>query len=146
MFSCLYSLSLNHTNDLCRSLYHRLILSQWYKFNLSINQIFQRSIVNRPALGVFPSADWPEKLRNVLLPVAPRGMTHVATMMCGSCSIENAYKAAFMWFRTKQRGGVVDFTPEELSSCMLNSPPGSPELAIMSFEVTLLHRFYFGTL
>ncbi|XP_026758126.2 4-aminobutyrate aminotransferase, mitochondrial [Galleria mellonella] len=104
-----------------------------------------RALVNRPALGVFPSADWPERLRNVLLSVAPQGLDHIATMMCGSCSNENAYKAVFMWYRTKERGGKTDFTPEEMNSCMLNQSPGSPNLSIMSFQGSF-HGRTFGAL
>jgi 4-aminobutyrate aminotransferase / (S)-3-amino-2-methylpropionate transaminase len=91
--------------------------------------------VNRPALGVFPSKDWPEKLKNVMLSVAPNGLNNVSTMMCGSCSNENAYKAVFIWYRTKERGGKIDFTQEEMTSCMLNQAPGTPKMSIMSFEV-----------
>lgn len=104
----------------------------------STSVLFQKALINRPALGVFPAADWPEKLRNVLLSVAPQGMTQISTMMCGSCSNENAYKAVFMWYRTKERGGKLDFTPEEMSSCMVNKAPGSPDLAILSFEVGII--------
>ncbi|CAG9783729.1 unnamed protein product [Diatraea saccharalis] len=104
-----------------------------------------KSLINRPALGVFPSKDWPEKLRNVLLSVAPSGLTGVSTMMCGSCSNENAYKAVFMRYRTKERGGKLDFTPEEIESCMLNQPPGAPKLSIMSFKGSF-HGRTFGTL
>ncbi|KAG6457400.1 4-aminobutyrate aminotransferase, mitochondrial [Manduca sexta] len=104
-----------------------------------------RSLVNRPALGVFPAADWPEKLKSVLLSIAPMGLKNVATMMCGSCSNENAYKAVFIWYRTKQRGGKIDFTPEELQTCMLNQTPGSPRLSMLSFEGSF-HGRTFGTL
>lgn len=93
-----------------------------------------RALVNRPALGVFPGADWPEKLQKVLLSVAPEGLTNVSTMMCGSCSNENAYKALIIWYRTKQRGGKIDFTPEEINSCMVNQSPGSPKVSILSFQ------------
>ncbi|CAB3363893.1 Hypothetical predicted protein [Cloeon dipterum] len=92
----------------------------------------EKTMVNRPALGVFPGADWCDKLRKVLLGVAPAGLEQVTTMACGSCSNENAYKAIFMWYRGKQRG--VDFSPEEISSCMVNQPPGSPDLSILSFH------------
>lgn len=87
-------------------------------------------------MGVFPAGDWPDKLKKVLLGVAPHNLSHVATMMCGSCANENAFKAVFMWYRTKQRGGKIDFTPEEMNSCMVNLPPGSPNLSILSFEVS----------
>lgn len=88
--------------------------------------------MNRPALGVFPGADWNSMLKNVLLGVAPKGLDQITTMACGSCSNENAYKAIFMLYRQKQRGG--DFTPEEISSCMINQAPGSPDLSILSFH------------
>ncbi|XP_047509831.1 4-aminobutyrate aminotransferase, mitochondrial [Pieris napi] len=93
-----------------------------------------RELINRPALGVFPGQNWPDRLKNVLMSVAPNGVNGIATMMCGSCSNENAYKTVMMWYRNKQRGGNVDFTPEELATCMLNQQPGSPNLSILSFK------------
>ncbi|XP_023947315.2 4-aminobutyrate aminotransferase, mitochondrial [Bicyclus anynana] len=104
-----------------------------------------RALVNRPALGVFPAVDWPQKLRSVLMSVAPRGLDAVSTMMCGSCSNENAYKNVFMWYRLKERGGKLDFTPEEMASCMVNQPPGSPNLSILSFKGSF-HGRTFGAL
>ncbi|CAK1581944.1 unnamed protein product [Parnassius mnemosyne] len=95
---------------------------------------YLKELVNRPALGVFPSLSWPEMLKNVLMSVAPSGLNCVATMMCGSCSNENAYKSVFMWYRNKDRGGKMDFTPEEMESCMINQPPGAPSLSILSFK------------
>lgn len=92
-----------------------------------------KSLINRPALGVLPGADWPQKLQSVLLSVAPKGLNQVTTMMCGSCSNENAFKAIFIWYQ-KNKKGTVDFTAEEMNSCMANLPPGSPNLSIMSFQ------------
>lgn len=54
-------------------------------------------LVNRPALGAFPGEDWPKRLKSTLMPVAPEGLSNVQTMMCGTCSNENALKAIFMW-------------------------------------------------
>lgn len=93
-----------------------------------------RTFVNRPALGVFPGADWTEKLNNVLMTVAPPGLTGLQTMMCGSCSNENAYKAIFMWYQRVKRGKQVSFSDLEKDSCMINQPPGSPALSLMSFH------------
>ncbi|XP_069691045.1 4-aminobutyrate aminotransferase, mitochondrial [Periplaneta americana] len=93
-----------------------------------------KTIVNRPALGVFPGSDWPNKLKNVLLQVAPPGLNQVTTMMCGSCSNENAYKNIFIWYQRNQRGVTNEFSKEEIDSCMLNQSPGSPPLSIMSFH------------
>lgn len=91
-------------------------------------------MVNRPALGVFPGADWPERLRTILMSVAPKGLNNIATMMCGSCSNENAMKNIFIWYRKNQRGENTAFTQAEQDSCMINSPPGSPNLSILSFH------------
>lgn len=105
---------------------------------------FQKTLINRPALGVFPSADWPQRLRNVLISVAPDGMKNVFTMMCGSCSNENAYKAAMFSYRVKERGGNLEFTDEEMSSVMRNEAPGTPDLSIMSFQVNMLVHMAFS--
>lgn len=37
-------------------------------------------------------------------------------------------------YRRKQRGENVSFTEAEQESCMINSPPGSPNLSILSFK------------
>jgi 4-aminobutyrate aminotransferase/(S)-3-amino-2-methylpropionate transaminase len=57
----------------------------------------------------------------------------VNTFACGSCSNENAFKATFMWYRNKQRGGAP-ITDEENSSCLINRQPGSTPFTIMSFK------------
>lgn len=56
------------------------------------------ALVNRPALGVFPGEDWPNRLQSVLMSVAPKGLPNITTMMCGSCSNENAFKNMFIWW------------------------------------------------
>lgn len=91
------------------------------------------TLVNRPALGVFPGDDWPEKLNSVLIKNAPPKLKMVTTMMCGSCSNENAYKMMFMAYMRKKRGGKETFSKEEEESCMINQPPGAPNLSILSF-------------
>ncbi|XP_072162609.1 4-aminobutyrate aminotransferase, mitochondrial isoform X2 [Bemisia tabaci] len=94
-----------------------------------------KTMLNRPALGVFPDGEWPTKIKKVLLGVAPKGLSsHVTTMMCGSCSNENAFKNIFFWYRNKERGDLSDFPPEDISSCMKNQSPGSPDLCFLSFE------------
>jgi len=78
-------------------------------------------MVNRPALGFFPSEDFPQLLRNSLLKVAPPGFDQVVTMACGACSNENAYKTAFMVYMKKQRGLEIP-PPGDIAyeSCMKN--------------------------
>uniref|UniRef100_A0A1B6J5S5 (S)-3-amino-2-methylpropionate transaminase n=1 Tax=Homalodisca liturata TaxID=320908 RepID=A0A1B6J5S5_9HEMI len=104
-----------------------------------------KTMVNRPSLGIFPGADWPDKLNSVLLNVAPPELNHVVTMMCGSCSNEHAFKLVFGWYRHKQRGGHDKFSQEEIDTCLQNKAPGSPPLTILSFEGAF-HGRTFGAL
>ena len=104
------------------------------------------ALVNRPALGNFPGTDWEGVLRSGLLRAAPAGMDKVFTAMAGSDANETAYKAAFMWKAARLRGGRdVDFSAEEMSSCMDNRAPGAPAMAILSFEAGF-HGRLFGSL
>ncbi|KAB7497577.1 4-aminobutyrate aminotransferase, mitochondrial, partial [Armadillidium nasatum] len=105
-----------------------------------------KSVINRPCLGVFPGTDWPDRLRGSLMSIAPSGLPSLTTMACGSCSNENAFKIMYIWYRTRERGGSLDFTKEELESSLVNKPPGCPELSILSFHdetlVSCCSRFY----
>jgi len=67
------------------------------------------------------------------LQVAPKGLHHITTMACGSCSNENAFKAIFFRYRKQERGGS-GFSKDDLESCMVNQKPGTPALSILSFE------------
>lgn len=104
------------------------------------------ALINRPALGNFPSADWAHTLKSGVLRAAPKGLNQVFTAMAGSDANETAYKAAFMYYRQLQRGGPeVEFTEEELLSTMNNAGPGSPQLSILSFK-SAFHGRLFGSL
>lgn len=104
------------------------------------------SLINRPALGNFPSADWSHILKTGILKAAPKGLDQVFTAMAGSDANETAYKAAFMYHRQQERGGPeVEFTEEELLSTMNNQLPGSPHLSILSFK-SAFHGRLFGSL
>lgn len=100
--------------------------------------------INRPCLGFLPPKQFMDRISNALLAVAPRGLTEVQTMACGSCSVENALKAAFFRYRDLQRDGSSP-TEEELNSTMFNQSPGSPKLSAMSFEGAF-HGRTFGAL
>ncbi|KAF9312551.1 hypothetical protein BG003_006168 [Podila horticola] len=102
-------------------------------------------LVNRPALGVQPHSTWAKTLEESFMSVAPKGLNQVFTAMCGSCSNETAYKAAFMYHQRKKRGLTAEISAEDLSSCMKNALPGSPDLAIMSFDGGF-HGRLFGSL
>jgi 4-aminobutyrate aminotransferase/(S)-3-amino-2-methylpropionate transaminase len=103
------------------------------------------AIINRPALGNFPSADYLDILKNGVLSVSPPGLNQVFTALAGSDANELAYKAAFMYYRRMQRGDGVEFTAKELESAMRNAAPGSPDLALMSFKKGF-HGRLFGSL
>eukprot|EP00397_Hematodinium_sp_SG-2012_P015541 GEMP01015828.1.p1 GENE.GEMP01015828.1~~GEMP01015828.1.p1 ORF type:complete len:506 (+),score=89.78 GEMP01015828.1:101-1618(+) len=102
--------------------------------------------VNRSALGMMPPMNWPKMLRKSLLRLAPAGMKNVQTMACGSCSNENAFKAAMIYYRKQQRIAAgedfLNFNEEELGSCMMNQAPGSPQLAILSFDMAFHGRTF----
>jgi 4-aminobutyrate aminotransferase/(S)-3-amino-2-methylpropionate transaminase len=105
-----------------------------------------RAMIDRPALGNFPSADWSHILKTGLLKAAPKGLNQVFTALAGSDANETAYKAAFMYYRQQQRGGPeVEFTEEDAASAMLNQSPGSPQLSILSFK-SAFHGRLFGSL
>lgn len=94
--------------------------------------------MNRPALGSFPPIEFQSWIEEGLGKARPKGMegSQIFTAMCGSCANESAYKAAFMAYRARERQetGDLDFTSQELSSCMKNQSPGSPDLSILSFN------------
>lgn len=103
------------------------------------------ALVNRPALGNFPSSQWHDVLKNGLLRVAPKGLDQIFTAQSGSEANELAYKAAMMLYRRKERGEGVEWTDEEIASCLDNAKPGSPDLAILSFANSF-HGRGFGSL
>ncbi|XP_036368360.1 4-aminobutyrate aminotransferase, mitochondrial isoform X2 [Octopus sinensis] len=88
---------------------------------------------NRPALSSFPPKEWVSKLNKTLMSMAPPNLTHVQTMACGACSVENCLKSMFMVYQRQKRKGQPP-SAEELQSCLVNEPPGSPDLSILSFR------------
>ncbi|KAJ2394682.1 hypothetical protein GGI05_001928, partial [Coemansia sp. RSA 2603] len=102
------------------------------------------ALANRPALGVYPSTDWPDLLTESFLRVKPKGLDMVFTSAHGSDANEIAYKAAFMHYARTRRGDK-SFSAAELDSVMDNSPPGAPHVAIMSFSAGF-HGRTFGAL
>lgn len=94
--------------------------------------------VHRSALGVLPPADHADLVESTLGTVAPRGLTKVQTMACGSCANENAFKVAMINHAERRRmheGREPDaFTERERDSAMLNQAPGAPPTAILSFN------------
>ncbi|KAE8144726.1 pyridoxal phosphate-dependent transferase [Aspergillus avenaceus] len=63
----------------------------------------------------------------------PRGRTEVFIAKYGTEANELVFKAAFMAYRRKQRGDA-SWTKHEQETAMKNQGPGSPDLAILSFN------------
>lgn len=98
------------------------------------DQANMAEFVNRPCLGFLPPKQFMQRISNALLSVAPKGgLTEVQTMACGSCSVENALKAAFFRYQDMARGGSSP-SQEEMQSTLYNQSPGSPRLSAMSFD------------
>ncbi|KKK13819.1 4-aminobutyrate aminotransferase [Aspergillus rambellii] len=136
----------NKLLDLCSNCLHSRWLQQRPPSKGAASPEMVAALINRPALGNFPSADWAHILKTGILKVAPKGMNQVFTAMAGSDANEIAYKAAFMYYRQQQRGGPEkEFSEEELQSTMVNKAPGSPDLSIMSFKGGF-HGRLFGSL
>ncbi|KIM93411.1 hypothetical protein OIDMADRAFT_173196 [Oidiodendron maius Zn] len=103
------------------------------------------ALINRPAIGNFPSMDWLSSLEDGILRVCPVGLKQVFTAQSGSEANELAFKAAFMYYRRLQRGEGVEWSDHEIKTAMTNQSPGSPELAILSFTNSF-HGRGFGSL
>ncbi|EGW33392.1 4-aminobutyrate aminotransferase [Spathaspora passalidarum NRRL Y-27907] len=100
-----------------------------------------RAIIDRPALGNFPGKD-AEEIISEILKVAPKGQDKVWSALSGADANELAFKATFFWYQAQKRGYNTEFSSEEVSSVMHNQAPGSPELAILSFERAFHGRLF----
>ena len=100
-----------------------------------------RALVERPALGNFPSADLQKQLER-LLKFAPKVQNHIWSGLSGADANELAFKAAFMYYRGRERGFDAKFTELENTSVMENHAPGSPDLAVLSFKRAFHGRLF----
>lgn len=100
-----------------------------------------RAIVDRPAMGNFPSNETAEIVQGILN-VAPKGQDKVWSALSGADANELAFKAAFFWYQSKKRGYNAGFTQDENVSVMQNQAPGSPDLAILSFKRSFHGRLF----
>lgn len=100
-----------------------------------------RALVDRPALGNFPSKDL-DKILKQILKSAPKGQDHVWSGLSGADANELAFKAAFIYYRAKQRGYDTDFSEKENISVMDNDSPGAPHLAVLSFKRAFHGRLF----
>lgn len=102
-----------------------------------------KMIVSRSSVGMFPPAKLPELLE-LPLSIKPQGMHHIQTLMCGACTVENAFKCAFGYAADKSRNGGRP-TEIELKSCMDGILPGSTNRVILGFRGSF-HGRTFGSL
>lgn len=100
-----------------------------------------RAIVDRPSLGTYPGKDT-EEIVSEILKVAPKGQDKLWSALSGADANELAFKAVFFWYQSKKRGYKTNFSESELTSVMKNQAPGSPELAILSFERAFHGRLF----
>lgn len=100
-----------------------------------------RALVDRPAPGNFPSADMAKILAKILQ-FAPKGQDHVWSGLSGADANELAFKAAFMYYRARERGYETEFSAEENVSVMENAAPGAPDLAVLSFKKAFHGRLF----
>jgi 4-aminobutyrate aminotransferase / (S)-3-amino-2-methylpropionate transaminase len=63
--------------------------------DVSKSNLMTRLVTNRTALGINPPKEYLNMLQTAFFDVAPKGLTRVGPMMCGSCAVEGAYKASF---------------------------------------------------
>lgn len=96
---------------------------------LAISPEMVSALINRPASGVFPRSDYSTSITEGLMSAAPRGMDKLFMCLSGSGANEAAYRVAFIWYRRRDEP-----TKEEMDSCMENNRPGSPNVAILSFD------------
>jgi len=101
----------------------------------SRSDLMKTFVVNRTGLGINPPKEYAEIHQQAFMDVAPAGMTRCSGAMCGSCSVEAAFKHALISFAQARRGGM-DVMPneEELASCLDNEAPGAPKTSIMSLN------------
>lgn len=98
-----------------------------------------RALVNRPALGSFPSVEWLEQLEQGVLKAAPKGFNQVFTTAHGSDANETAFKAAFMYRAQLDRGGPEKpFTEEDIAS---TRSPDHPIILFSHLRAVFTHDF-----
>ena len=95
----------------------------------------RHALATRTGMGVYPPKEYPEIVKKAFMDVAPKGMTRFSGAMCGTCSVEGAFKHVFIAHAQKKRGGMdVPQSQEDLETAMTNQAPGCPRTSILSFN------------
>ena len=79
-----------------RACMYAFVIMPYGYSTLCVCSLSQDTLVTRPALGVMPPVDYLQRVKRTLLSIAPDGLEFVTPMMCGTCSNENAFKAAMI--------------------------------------------------
>ena len=99
------------------------------------SEMMKKVLATRTGIGINPPMEFEQIVEQAFHDVAPRGMTRVMGAMCGTCSVEAAFKMALISYAQKKRGGMdVPPSDEDMRTTMLNMAPGSPNHAILSFK------------
>lgn len=93
-----------------------------------------QALIDRTATGRFTPQYYAKALKEGIAAAAPEGQDKVWICNTGSDANDNAYKASFMHYKSKERGYDKPFTEEELETAMNGDHPGNPNLAILSFK------------
>lgn len=70
------------------------------------SDVVKQQVATRAGIGIHPPKEFIEQVEKGYMEVAPKGMTRVATQMCGSCANECAYKLAMIAYAQRKRGGM----------------------------------------
>lgn len=95
---------------------------------------YDKFIIQRPANGVLPAAEYPKLLQNLMTKIGPKGLPEVyLSCGCGSAANENAIKLATMkkFFDLKGNNTITD---EDKRSVDFGIAPGAPKFKIIGFE------------
>lgn len=60
------------------------------------SDVLKRMLATRLGLGFAPPMEHREFVQRAFLDVAPKGMDRISTAMCGTCSVEAAFKMALI--------------------------------------------------
>ena len=58
--------------------------------------LMRRVLATRTGIGINPPMEYEGILQKAFMDIAPRGMTRVCGAMCGTCSVEAAFKLALI--------------------------------------------------
>jgi 4-aminobutyrate aminotransferase/(S)-3-amino-2-methylpropionate transaminase len=95
-----------------------------------------KHLIQRSALGIYPPSHWESNIDTLINIFSPPGMNFLHMGCgCGSGANENAYKATFIHYMKNKQSYTDEYTNEYINeSAMMNSEPGSPDIAILSFN------------